>query len=114
MAQLELTVNSKGTGVRIVKADGFLTRLTGLMGKAAATPGLLITHCNSVHTCFMRVTIDVVFVGAGGKVVKVVPGLKPWRMLLPVRTALNTLELENGAALRLGIREGGILTFPET
>lgn len=64
------------------RADRFLSRLRGLMGKPAMAPNevLWISRCNSVHTCFMRFPIDVVFLDRQNRIMRVRTGLKPWRM----------------------------------
>ena len=43
--------------------------------------GLWIERSPSIHMFFMRFAIDAVFVGADGRVTKVVPDLKPWRVV---------------------------------
>jgi len=80
----------------------------GLMGRRGlpADGALLITPCSSVQTCFMRFAIDVVFLDRDGGVVRVVPGLKPYRAALGGRGARSALELPAGAAERCGIAVG--------
>ena len=64
--------------LKIIIADSFLTRLKGLMFQKALQPstGLLLAPCNSVHMCFMRFAIDVVYVDKDYKIIKVVKDLK--------------------------------------
>ena len=66
---------------RCVVADRPHTRLRGLLGRAQleAGEGLLLKPTPSVHTCFMRFTIDAVFLDAQLRVVSVAPALRPWR-----------------------------------
>ena len=45
----------------------------------AENEGLLIPHCNCVHTFFMRFPIDCYFLDKHGVVVKVVRNVPPWR-----------------------------------
>ena len=47
---------------------------------------------------FMRFAIDAVFVDADGRVTKVVPNLKPWRVVWWAPGARDCLELAAGAA----------------
>jgi uncharacterized membrane protein (UPF0127 family) len=99
--------------LRVALADGFWTRLRGLMLAAPLAPdaGLLLTRCASVHCAFMRQAIDVVYLDAAGVVVKCVPRLKPWRASAG-HGARHTLELAAGAIERLGIRPGDRLEHP--
>jgi uncharacterized protein len=92
---------------RCVLADTFWTRFRGLLGRKelAESEGLLIRPAGSVHTLFMRFPIDVVFLDGDHRVVKVVPGLRPWR-LTAARRAGRTLELSAGACARAGLAVG--------
>ena len=89
-------------------ARGTLERSRGLIGvrEWRSPDGLLIPHCSSVHTWFMRVPIDVVYLDDEFEVVKVAPELKPWRLSLGGRGATQALELPAGEASRLGLTAG--------
>ncbi|MCK8059957.1 MULTISPECIES: DUF192 domain-containing protein [unclassified Fusibacter] len=52
------------TLVEVVKMETFFTRLTGLMGRSTIDSGkfYLLTPCSSIHTFFMKLSLDVVFV----------------------------------------------------
>jgi uncharacterized membrane protein (UPF0127 family) len=92
-------------------ADSPWPRFKGLMlrGPLAEGEALLIQPCNSVHMFFMRIALDIVFLDKEGAVVKVVSGLKPWRMALGGKGAHTALELASGAAS--GISVGDRLVF---
>ena len=67
-------------------ARGFFRRLRGLTAYAGrATAGcdlvMVFPRCRSVHTCFMRHSIDVAFVRDGGVVLKVHETVPPWRFV---------------------------------
>lgn len=70
--------------------------------------GLWIEPCNSVHTCFMRYPIDVVFLDRQGRVVQIDAHVRPWGMRTRWR-ARAALELVAGYADRLGIAVGARL-----
>ncbi|MFH1127854.1 MAG: DUF192 domain-containing protein [Candidatus Omnitrophota bacterium] len=61
-------------------ADTLFSRMRGLLGKKELKSGqaIVLKPCNSIHTFFMRFPIDVVFVNKDNKVVKTIPGLKPF------------------------------------
>jgi len=67
--------------------------------------GLWIAPCNSVHTIGMRYPIDVVFVAADARVLKLVRTLRPLRAAM-CRGAHATLELRAGSIAELGLRAG--------
>ena len=98
-------------------ASGFWSRFRGLMlaRPLPADAGLLITRCTSVHTCFMRYALDVVYLDATGRVTQCVARLRPWRMHASSRAhgrARHVLELAAGSIERLGIRAADRLEHP--
>ena len=88
-------------------ADSFFDRLIGLMfrSKMQGFDGLLITPCNSIHTCFMKYKIDVVFLNKDYEVIKIKRQMKPWRLTPMYFRATQVLEL-NGDTLPKNIKEG--------
>lgn len=92
---------------RVEVASTFFERLRGLLGRKGLAPGeaLLIVPCNSVHTCFMRFPIDVVFLGRDGAVLAIARCLRPWRFYA-CRGAFAALELSAGSSHRLKIAAG--------
>jgi uncharacterized protein len=90
-----------------VIADRPLTRMRGLLGRAALAKGegLLLAPAPSIHTAFMRFPIDAVFLDSELRIVKLVPALRPWRIASASR-ARAVLELTEGEIARRGIKVG--------
>src|SRR3954471_311574 len=88
-------------------ADGPLTRLRGLMGRAELPSGhgLLLRPSPSIHTCFMRFPIDAVFLDRELRVVSVRDRLRTWRFA-GQRGARAVLELPAGEAAQRGLVPG--------
>ena len=86
------------------------------MGRAGLAPAaaLLLPDCSSVHTCFMRFTIDVLYLDREGVVRKCVPQLRPWRASLGGAGARHTLELAAGSIVRWNIAPGDRLHDPRS
>ncbi len=85
--------------------------MVGLLGRSQVRThaGLLLTPCGSVHTCFMRFPIDVVFLSGTGEVVRVFDNLRPFCFVAGGRRARLTLEMPAGTCLRMGIEVGSRL-----
>ena len=79
-------------------AAGFLGRAVGLMGRPALGLGraLYLAPCGSVHTLFMRFALDLIFVDAAYRVVRVVRDVRPWRIAMGGPGASAVFELESG------------------
>lgn len=104
---------TRGTvvGDRIRVARSLRDRTVGLLATAHLEPGqgLWIEGAPSIHMWFMRYPIDAVFLARDGRVTKVVPNLKPWRVVWWARGAKDCLELSAGAAAASDIQEGDVL-----
>jgi uncharacterized protein len=96
---------------RCLLAETPLARLRGLLGRSGLSSGegMLLRPASSIHTAFMRFTIDVVFVDRADRVVRVVSDVRPWRAAA-CRGARAVLELPAGEARRVGLRPGVSLT----
>jgi uncharacterized protein len=95
---------SKTTGKTVVAqlriADGFWSRLVGLQFRRQLPPdtGLLLVPCNSIHTCFVRFSVDAVFLDSHGCVLAVRRHLRPWRLAFGPRKSHALLEMPDGSA----------------
>lgn len=71
-------------GVEAEVAETFFERAKGLIGRRVLPEGtgLLIPHCNAIHTLFMRFAIDATFLDRKGDVVKVVRDIRPGRLFV--------------------------------
>ena len=97
--------------LNVLRADSFFTRFAGLMfrKKLPAATGLFLAPCNSVHMCFMRFAIDVVYLDKEYNIVKVVKNLSPWLGLSMCPKAWAVLEMTAGEAERCGLEVGKTL-----
>jgi uncharacterized protein len=88
-------------------ADTSAKRRTGLLKHNSLEPGqgLWIVPCESVHTFFMRFSIDLVYLTRDRRVRKVRGSVPPWRLsaCLP---AHSVLELPAGTVEKTGTRPG--------
>ncbi|MEW6771813.1 MAG: DUF192 domain-containing protein [Bacillota bacterium] len=98
---------------RLEVARSFGQRLKGLLFRRELSSGggLLLEPCRSVHTCFMRFPIDVVFYNNEGAVVAVFPALTPFRFTPFIKLARGALELPAGTVMETGTRVGDLLRF---
>lgn len=98
-----LRVRNVATGVVLAErawhATGPLERMRGLLGRTMEPgQGMVIEPCNSVHTLFMGVPLDLLFLDAEHRVLRAIPNLVPWRLSPLVRGARYAVELPAGAA----------------
>ena len=107
------------TGAVVAERAGWcadpIRRFNGLMlrGSLPEGEGIVLTPCNSVHMALMRFAIDVAYFDREYQVVKLVEGLKPYRISLGGRRAHAAMELPAGTARRLGLQVGDRLCFED-
>lgn len=94
-------------------------RTRGLLDRDALEPGeaLVISPCNSVHMFGMRFPLDVLFVDADGRVLRVIEDLRPRQLTRIYLRARHTIELPVGVIASSGTRPGDQLDLgavPET
>lgn len=93
-------------------ANTFYKRGKGLLGQKSLSPkeGLWISPgilpCNSIHTFFMKFSIDCVFLDKSFKVQKIFSSVRPGLIIPPVKNANSVVELAEGIALQLNIQVG--------
>ena len=95
----------------LVEAKSLRQRLQGLLGRTELKPneGLWITSCNSIHTFFMKFSIDAIFVDKNFRVCSLYHSLPPWRITKMVCGANSVIELAAGTAKEKMIQVGETL-----
>lgn len=103
-----LIINGKSLAIEL--ATSFLARFKGLMlrRKLSVGRGLLIAPCSSIHMCFMRFSIDAVFIDKNYRVLKVKRRLYPWLGIAVCFGAWGVIELSAGEVERLNIKANDV------
>jgi uncharacterized membrane protein (UPF0127 family) len=88
-------------------------RLVGLIGRKNLDDGQglwILRSGNSIHTCFMKFPIDVVFVNKKGVVKYTASNIKPWRLIIaPLLLPTDVLEMPAGVVNKTETRVGDTL-----
>jgi uncharacterized protein len=97
---------------KVIAAFDRATRNKGLLGHHAPEPrsAIILAPCSSVHTWFMKFSIDIVFVVRDGRVLRIRPRCRPWRLAFGLG-AFAVIELPSGTAEASGIRVGDRLSL---
>ncbi len=74
-------------------------RMLGLMfiKEMKGFDGLILDPANSVHNCFVRFPIDVVFLNSENRIVKIIRNFKPWRFSWIYFKSRRVLEIKGGS-----------------
>ena len=100
--------NGKELSTNVAVADSLLKRMKGLLGKRTMQEGesLWIKPCMSIHTFFMKFSIDVVYLNKRNQVIAAIRNLKPNRLSLLYIKAVSVLELPAGVLEATDTRVG--------
>lgn len=85
------------SSIDVFIADSYTKRLLGYMfRKKPHYDAILLKPCNSIHTFFMKFSIDVLFLNEHMEVVKKVLKLKPGKVVTNVIGAKIVIEAKEG------------------
>ena len=92
-------------------AQSFRTRAQGLIGKKSMTSneGMWFPKSNWIHTFFMSMPIDVIYLDKKMTVKKLETNLRPWRFAAPVFSANSVVEVAAGFIVNSDLQLGDIL-----
>ena len=94
--------SNKVVGQHILVANSFFTRFKGLMLKKElrAGEGLLLNKTKQIHTFWMRIPIDVVYLKkldtTKYEIIALQENMKPWKIGKLYKGANHVLELKTG------------------
>ena len=99
--------NDTVIATRLEPAFDSASRRKGLLGRTMFDEGsaLIIAPCSSIHTFFMHMAIDVVFVSRSGEILKTYSSLRAWRIAV-APGAFAAIELPSGTLSRSDTRRG--------
>lgn len=89
--------------VCVLLADTFAHRALGLLARSHlhARAGIWLRPCSSVHCLGMRMPLDLIFLDANNRIVRLEPSVLPSRAMR-CAGARSVLELGNGSVSALG------------
>lgn len=98
MARLINQSKNKTIFKSVETATSFKTRLIGLIGTKSLPKetAVYFPQCNWIHTFFMSMPIDVIYLDKAMRVTKIQTQVSPWRMPPPVLSARSVVESAAG------------------
>ena len=88
--------------MKIITAKTYIQKLTGLMVKKNINYGMFFPGVSSIHTFFMKESIDVIGLNDAMIVTSIYENVKPNKILI-LKNANHTLELPKGESKRYHI-----------
>ena len=92
--------------MKIIIAKSFKDKLLGLMNKTNINYGLLIPNCKSIHTYFMKESIDVILLDKNNRILMINRNIKPNKILIfKNKNRTDVLELPNNSSTNLKVND---------
>ena len=88
--------------MKIITAKTYMQKLTGLMGKKNINYGMFFPGVSSIHTFFIKESIDVIGLNDAMIVTSIYENVKPNKILI-LKNANHTLEIPKGESKRYHI-----------
>ena len=105
-------INAGSNRIPIYIANGFFSRLRGLIGRELAEEeGLVLSPCDQIHCMFMSYPIDVLYLSGEKSIIRIERDMKPWSLGKRVKGCRYVLEMKSGSANRYDLTVGTVLQF---
>lgn len=99
-------------------ALGARDRLRGMIGRRFdpedGFDAMVFPRCRAIHTMWMSIPIDVIFLDSGFVAVGLYPEVRPWRLSISCRKASAVIELPAGMIAGSGTELGHHLNLNST
>ena len=94
-------------------ADNVFSRMKGLLFRDSldTSAALIIKPASSLHTFFMRFSIDIIFLDKQGKILKLSRNVPPSKFVLSVFGAKCAVEFPTGTIDKFSLSIGGQLSI---
>ena len=79
--------------MKVKVCNNFFNRFKGFMFTKNINYGLCFPKCNSIHTFFMKESIDVIMTDKNYNILYILKELKPNKIILPKKNVYYTFEL---------------------
>ena len=91
---MKLVINNKE--ISLINCTSFYQRLKGFMFTKQAKHALMFQRCNSIHTFFMKMNIDVLMCDKNDNILFIYNNLKPNKIIFPKKNVYKVIEIPTG------------------
>ena len=100
---------------KVEVASSWWARANGLIGRRGLPAGFgpVLKPCGAIHMFFMAIPLDVIHVDRTGRIVKILHGIKPWRLGPLVPTSRWVIEIPAGTVQATGTQVGDLVELVE-
>lgn len=89
---------------------GILARARGMIGRDFTDfDAMIFEDCNSIHTMFMSINLDVLFIDSENRICALRKAMTPWRFCARCASARTIIELPEGTIEKTGTDAGDFI-----
>ena len=99
--------------IQIKKAITFKEKLLGLMFKKTFKDNLLLQNCSSIHTFWMRFSIDIICLNKKNVIIQIIRNIRPYHIFIAPKGTNSIIETQNNINSFNNFKVGNQLTLKE-
>lgn len=91
---MKILLDNKYIDIRI--CNNYFNKLLGLMFKKNIDYGILLKNCNSVHTFFCHINLDIIMLDKDLNIIKIYKNISKNKIIWPIKKVKHILEIPTG------------------
>jgi len=88
-----MKILSNDNKINIKICDNYFNKLLGLMFKKDINYGILLKNCNSVHTFFCFINLDIIMLDKDFNIIKIYENVSKNKIIYPIKNVKHILEI---------------------
>lgn len=88
-----MKILSNDNEINIKICDNYFNKLLGLMFKKNIDYGILLKNCNSVHTFFCFINLDIIMLDKDFNIIKIYENVSKNKIIYPAKNVKHILEV---------------------
>ena len=91
-----MKILSNNNEINIKICNNYFNKLLGLMFKKKINYGILLKNCNSVHTFFCYINLDIIMLDKDFNIIKIYKNVSKNKIIYPIKGVKHILEIPSG------------------
>lgn len=91
-----MKILSNNNEINIKICNNYFDKLLGLMFKKKVNYGILLKNCNSIHTFFCYINLDIIMLDKDFNIIKIYENVSKNKIIWPLQKVKHILEFPSG------------------
>ena len=91
---MKILLDNKYIDIKV--CNNYFNKLLGLMFKKNIDYGILLKNCNSIHTFFCYINLDIIMLNKDFNIIKIYKNVSKNKIIYPIKNVKHILEIPTG------------------